>query len=143
MNAKTVLVMAAALLASGCSSIELKSLGKAEPLRNAQGHVVGHKEMLCDCSRGEDVARIQLYVPRVNDAGMIVGYEEPVKGQVSILRDLNGRVVGQRYVDLRSRMTNSGSRGLTYVFHSKPAEHLALAAAPTIDELMQLARLPN
>ena len=140
---KAVAILAIGLLASGCSSVEFKSLGQSEQLRNAQGHVVGHKQMLCDCERGEDIARIQLYIPRVNDAGMIVGYEEPVKGQVSVLRDLNGRVVGQRYVDLRSRGTNSYNRGLTFVFHSKPAEHLALSAAPTIDDLMHLARLPN
>ena len=138
---KTTL-LALTLAAAGCSSTaDFKSLGRIEPLRDAKGHVVGYKEAFCDCKKGEEFARIQLYVPRVDDNGRIVGYEERVKGGTAILHDVNGKVIGRRYVDLRSRATNAGNRGLTIVFHSKPAPHLALAAISSTDELLRLARL--
>ena len=147
MKTRTIaIVFSAAILGAGCASQprgELQPTGTTEFIRNAQGHVVGHKEMLCDCKRGEDIARIQLYIPRVDDQGRIVGYEEPMKGRHAVIRDLNGRRVGNRYVDLRSRATNSGNRGLTILVLGKPAPHLALAAAPSPDELMHLARLGN
>jgi len=137
------IVLALALAAGGCSTADFKSLGRIEPLRDASGHVVGYKEAFCDCKKGEEFARIQLYVPRVDDQGRIVGYEEPVKGGTAILHDLNGKVIGRRYVDLRSRATNPGNRGLTIVILSKPAPHLALAATSSTDELLRLARLAN
>ncbi len=137
------IVLALALAAGGCSTGDFKSLGRIEPLRDASGHVVGYKEAICDCKKGEEFTRIQLYVPRVDDAGRIVGYEEPVKGGTAILHDLNGKVIGRRYVDLRSRATNAGNKGLTIVFHSKPAPHLALAATSSTDDLLRLARLAN
>jgi hypothetical protein len=132
------LLLAIALLAGGCTSVEFKALG-TESLRNADGHVIGQKEVLCDCATGEELARISLYLPRkVN--GVVVGYEEPVKGGI-ILRDLNGKAIGNRFVDLRSRGTNQQNRGLTVMFISPPSKHTTTAAAPSIDELMLLARL--
>jgi len=136
---KTML-LAAALLAGGCSSVEFKPLG-VEPLRNAQGHVIGQKEVLCDCRTGEELARLSLYIPRIED-GKVVGYEERVKGG-SVLRNLNGKAIGNRFVDLRSRATNYQNRGLTVVFISTPSERVVMAAAPSIDELMQLAQISN
>jgi hypothetical protein len=132
------LLLVTGLLAGGCSSVEFKQLG-VEPLRNAQGHVIGQKEVLCDCRTGEELARLSLYVPRTED-GRIVGYEERVKGG-SILRDLNGKVIGNRFVDLRSRGTNRQNQGLTIVFVSPPSARTATAAAPSIEELMHLAGL--
>lgn len=140
---RTTMILAFGLLMGGCSTSDFKSLGRIESLRDTKGHVIGFKEAMCDCKKGEEFARIQLYVPRVNDEGKIVGYEEPVKGGTAILHDLNGKVIGRRYVDLRSRGTNAGNQGLTIVFHSKPAPHLALAAASSTDELLHLARLAN
>ena len=133
-----LLLAAAAALAAGCSSVEFKSLG-VEALRDAEGHVIGQKEVLCDCSTGEELARISLYVPRIED-GRLVGYEERVRGG-SILRDLNGKAVGNRFVDLRSRATNLQNRGLTVVFVQPPSARAAVAAAPSIAELMLLARI--
>jgi hypothetical protein len=133
-----IFLLAAALLAGGCSSVEFKPLG-VEPLRNAQGHVIGQKEMLCDCRTGEELARLSLYLPRIED-GKLVGYEERVKGG-SVLRDLNGKAIGNRFVDLRSRATNQQNPGLTVVFVSTPLQRAVTAAAPSIDELMRLARL--
>ena len=138
-----MIVLALALAAGGCSTADFKSLGRIEPLRDANGHVVGYKEAICDCKKGEEFTRIQLYVPRVDNEGRIVGYDEPVKGRTAILHDLNGKVIGQRYIDLRSRATNAGNKGLTIVFHSKPAPHLALAATSSTDDLLRLARLAN
>ena len=121
--------------------LEFKSVAR-EDLKNAQGHVIGQKETLHDYRSGEDIAKIALFVPRI-ERGEIVGYEERVPGGTVVLRDLNGKRYGNRFVDLRSRALNPSNKGLTIVFHSKPSERLALAAAPSIDELMHLARLTN
>ena len=132
------LLLTAGLLAGGCASVEFTPIG-VEPLRNAQGHVIGQKEVLCDCRSGEELARLSLYLPRIED-GKLVGYEERVKGG-SVLRDLNGKAIGNRFVDLRSRATNKQNPGLTVLFVSTPSRRTAMAAVPSIDELMQLARL--
>lgn len=130
--------LALALLAlSGCSALDTTGLRSAgvQPLKNAQGHVIGHKEILRN--DGEKIVRIALYVPRVAD-GKVVGYEERVPGG-SILRSLQGRKVGGRFVDLRSQGTNPGNRGLTIIVHSKPAPERI--AVPDIEDLKVLARL--
>ena len=135
---RTTLALAfLALALSGCSTFDISQFRSAgvQPLRNTEGHVIGHKETLRN--NGEKVTRIALYVPRVED-GKVVGYEELVPGG-SILRNLRGRKVGGRFVDLRSQGTNPGNRGLTIIVHSKPApERLAV---PSIEELKVLARL--
>ena len=136
----TLLALCVALAASGCSMLDTKAQYKdyrsagVQPLKNAKGHVIGHKETLRN--NGDTVARIALYVPRLED-GKVVGYEELVPGG-SVLRSLNGRKVGGRFIDLRSQGTNPGNRGLTIIVHSKPAEPVA---APDIEELKVLARL--
>ena len=135
---RTLLLAAASVLAAGCSTVEFQQIGQ-EPLRNAQGHVIGQKEVLCDCRSGEELARISLYVPRYDD-GQLVGYEERVRGG-SILRDLNGKAIGNRFIDLRSRATNQQNRGLIVVFVQPPSARSTVAVVPSIDELMQLARL--
>ena len=135
----TITILALGLLASGCSSVEFKQLG-TEPLHNAQGHVIGQKDTLCDCRSGEKLARIALYLPRVDERGEVIGYEELVRGG-SVLRDLNGRRIGGRWVDLRSRLSNPGNKGLTILVYSQPADRVPVAATPSIDELIRLARL--
>jgi hypothetical protein len=135
----TITILALGLLAGGCSTVELKPLG-TEVLRNAQGHVIGQKETLCDCRSGEKLARIALYLPRVDERGEVIGYEELVRGG-SELRDLNGRRFGARWVDLRSRASNPGNKGLTILVYSQPAERAAMAGAPSVDELIRLARV--
>lgn len=114
---------------------DYKSVG-VKPLRNAQGHVIGHKETLRN--NGDVATRIALYVPRL-EQGRVVGYEERVRGG-AVLRNLEGRKVGGRWIDLRSRGSNPGNRGLTIIVHSKPAGPLA---APSIEELKLLARLAD
>lgn len=137
--AKTI-ILALSLAAGGCSVLEYKPVSK-ESLVNAQGHVIGHKEVLRDRRTGEHVAKAVLYVPRFGERGTIVAYEERVKGG-AVLRDLNGKRIGNRWVDLRSRGTNARNSGLTIVFRPQDSERLAVAQL-TIEELKQLLQLPN
>lgn len=134
------MIVALAALASGCSSVEWKQVSM-QPLRNEQGHVIGQKETLCDCRNGERIARLALFEPRFDERGALVGYEEKMRGGVQ-LRDLNGRRIGTRFADHRSRANNPNSRGLTIIVHGQPAAPRApVAAATTMDELVSLAGL--
>ena len=136
----TTMILGLAALASGCSSVEWKQVSM-QPLRNEAGHVIGQKETLCDCRNGERIARLALFEPRFDERGVLVGYEEKVRGGVQ-LRDLNGRRIGTRFVDVRSRANNPNSKGLTIIVHSAPAAP-ATASAPvtTMDQLVNLAGL--
>lgn len=126
------LALALAIATAGCASPEFRSVA-VEPLLNLQGHVIGHKETLR--GNGDVATRISLYLPRL-EQGRVVGYEERVRGG-AVLLDLHGRRIGKRFVDLRSRGTNPGNRGLTIVVHSTPAR----TAVPSIEELKLLAQL--
>ena len=126
--------IALGLAAGGCAVLDTKSLAH-EDLKNAQGHVVGYKDTVRDRETGEEMAQIALFVPRLNDRGRIIGYEERVRGG-SVMHDLNGRKIGGRWNDLRS------GKGLVIVVRGKDtAEPVALAQAPSIEDLIQLARL--
>jgi hypothetical protein len=132
---KTIGVLAVSLAASGCSLLEYQPLGK-ENLKNSQGHVIGYRERLCDCSAGEEVDRVVLFTPLRTEAGTIIGYEEKIKNGLQ-LWDTRGKRVGTRYVDLRSRGTNARNSGLTIVFRSSAeAERLAVAQV-TIEDIKQ------
>jgi len=139
-----LLALALALaLAGGCSVIEYKpgaAVGR-EDLKNGQGHVIGYKDVTRDVATGEEIAQIALFVPR-SENGQLVGYEELVRGG-SVLRDLNGKRIGGRFIDSRSRGTNPQSKGLLIVVRGKEPERITTAQAPDIDELRQLARLTN
>jgi hypothetical protein len=137
--AKTI-ILAISLAAGGCSVLEYRPLGK-ETLKNAQGHVIGYTERLCDCARGEEIDRVVLFVPRLGERGKVVAYEERVKGG-AVLRDLNGKRIGTRYADLRSRGTNARNPGLTIVFRPREAERIAVAQV-TIEEIKQHLQLAN
>jgi hypothetical protein len=133
--AKSIILLAVSLAASGCSLLEFKPLDK-EPLKNSQGHVIGYRERLCDCSAGEELDRVVLFTPLRTEAGTIIGYEEKIKNGFQ-LWDTRGKRVGTRYVDLRSRGTNARNSGLTIVFRSSPeAERLAVAQV-TIEDIKQ------
>jgi hypothetical protein len=140
---RSALIIALGLAAGGCSVVEYKSTAQVgrEDLKNAQGHVVGYKDVMRNAASGEEIAQISLFVPRIEN-GDVVGYEERIRGG-SILRDLNGRRIGGRLVDARSRGTNPQSKGLLIMVRGKQPERLTTAQAPDIDELMQLARLTN
>jgi hypothetical protein len=95
----------------GCSTTQYQHLS-SRSLRNDQGHVFGHKETLRNTSSGEQSERTVLYVPRHDANGTVMGYEEPIAGG-TVLRNVDGRRIGTRYADLRSRGTNPGNEGLT------------------------------
>jgi hypothetical protein len=141
---RTIIALALGATAAGCSLMDTQRDAKPvarEELKNAQGHVIGYKETMRDGSTGEQLAQIALFVPRVGERGEIVGYEERVRGG-SVLHDLYGKRVGGRWVDLRSRAGNPTNRGLTIVVVGKASERAAVVAeAPSIDELIRLARL--
>jgi hypothetical protein len=132
---RTALILALGLAAGGCSVIETKPVAR-EDLKNAQGHVIGYKDVMRDGRTGEELAQITLFVPRVDERGRIVGYEERVRGG-SVLHDLNGKKIGGRWLDARS------GKSLLIVVRGKETAPTTLAEAPSIEELMHLARLAN
>jgi hypothetical protein len=104
--------LAAVLAAAGCAdTIEYQYVG-TEIVRNEQGHVVGHKELLVDARTGAEIEQVTHYSPRFDAKGEIVGYEEPVPGG-ALIRGIDGRRLGVRYTDLRSRGTNPGNEGIS------------------------------
>lgn len=136
---RTIAILAFGLAAGGCTHLatpsgDVQALGK-EDLRNAQGHVIGTKEVARDAATGEQFTQIALYLPRLDSGGRIVGYEERLRSG-SVLRDLRGRKIGGRFDDLRSR------KNMTIVVLPRE-DTVAVAAAPSIDELIRIARLEN
>jgi hypothetical protein len=85
------------------------------PLTNDEGHVIGHKQVVSDLSSGSQVEEVTLYTPRYGEAGELIGYEEPVPNG-AVLRALDGRRIGVRQVDMRSRATNQANPGITTLF---------------------------
>jgi hypothetical protein len=138
---KTALIIALGLGFGGCSVMDSKPVAR-EDLKNSQGHVVGYKDVIRSTATGEELAQIALFVPRTGERGEIIGYEERVRGG-SVLRDVNGKRIGGRFVDARSRGTNPQSKGLLIVVRGKQADTVATAQAPNIDDLIHLARLSN
>ena len=131
-------VLSLVFAAGGCSTLDFKPTGK-ETLKNADGHVIGYKE------RGEEIDRVVLFTPRLGERGNVVAYEERIKGGV-VLWDLRGKRVGSRYVDLRSRGTNSYNSGLTIVFRPRESEALAAReyiAQVTIEDIKQHLGIAN
>jgi hypothetical protein len=115
-------IIALGLLASACAApVEYKYAGAGrELIKNDQGHIVGTKELLRDATTGEQYENIVYFTPRRDASGKIIGYEEPLAPGV-VLRDLEGRRVGVRYGDLRSRGTNPNNDGITVII-TKPEE---------------------
>jgi hypothetical protein len=110
-RAKLIAPLAAGLLAVACAeTVEYRYLG-TEPIRNEKGHVVGHKELLRDERTGEQVEQLTQYLPMHNDRGEITGYQEPTRAGM-VIRNLEGRRIGARYTDLRSRGTNPNAEGV-------------------------------
>lgn len=131
----TVAACFAALLASGgCSTLSDFGSLRKEALRNEQGHVIGYKEMLRSERTGEVMAQVQLYTALADNNGEIIGYEEHARDG-AIIRDLDGRVIGGRFADLRSRGTNAKNKGLMIVMRPADGQQLAVSK-PKILELM-------
>jgi hypothetical protein len=126
---KRVLILAACFALGGCTTMsDFGASVRKESLRNDQGHVIGYKDMLRNERTGEVLAQVMLYTPMRGDNGEIVGYEEQNRGG-AVIRDLNGRVIGTKFTDLRSR------KSLTIVMRPADAPVVAVAQ-PKIWELM-------
>jgi len=123
------LIIAACFAIGGCSTMsEFGTSVRKESLRNEQGHVIGYKDMLRNERTGEVIAQVQLYAPLRSESGDVVGYEEQTRGG-AVIRDLNGRAIGNKFSDLRSR------KSLTIVFRPADAQQVAVSQ-PKIWELM-------
>jgi hypothetical protein len=123
------LIIAACFAIGGCTTMsDLATSVRKETLRNEQGHVIGYKDMLRNERTGEILAQVSLYTPMRDDSGEIVGYEEQTRGG-AVIHDLNGRSIGTRFTDLRSRKT------LTIVMRPADPQQVAVSQ-PKIWELM-------
>ena len=123
------LIIAACFAIGGCTTMsDFGTSLRKESLRNDQGHVIGYKDMLRNDKTGELLAQVMLYTPVRGDNGEIVGYEEQARDG-AVIRDLNGRSIGTRFTDLRSR------KSLTIVMRPADAPVVAVAQ-PKIWELM-------
>jgi hypothetical protein len=123
-----IAVMAVCLAAGGCTTLTDYGSVRKESLRNDQGHVIGYKEMLRNERTGEVIAQVSLYTPLRDDAGNLIGYEEQARGG-AIVRDFDGRSIGSKFADLRSR------KSLTIVFRPADAQQVALSQ-PKLWQLM-------
>jgi len=130
-----VLIIAACFAIGGCTTMsDFGTSVRKESLRNEQGHVIGYKNMLRNEQTGEVLAQVSLYTPMLGESGEVVGYEEQARDG-SIIRDLNGRSIGARFSDLRSRGTNARNKGLMIVMRPADAQQVAVTQ-PKLWELM-------
>jgi hypothetical protein len=124
----TMLLVAASFVMGGCTTLTEYGSVRKEILRNDQGHVIGHKELLRNEQTGEVFAQVSLYAPMLDNSGALIGYEEQAKGG-AIIRDLDGRTIGSKFSDLRSR------KSMTIVMRPVDSQQMA-AAQPKIWQLM-------
>ena len=113
-----IVAVAVAIGAAGCAQTVQYRYLSTEVLRNDAGHVVGHRDVLMDPIEGKELEQITYYSPVLDAKGNIVAYEEPIRGGM-LIRSLEGRRVGTRYPDLRSRGSNPGNDGLTITFRPR------------------------
>jgi len=117
-------LVALSLVTAACSTspVEYKYVGSGrELIKNADGHVVGQKEMLRNAETGDQYEHVTYFTPRRDAAGKVVGYEEPQPPGV-VVRDLQGKRIGVRYSDLRSRGTNPRNDGVTVIVNPAKTE---------------------
>lgn len=138
-TARVALVLGLGFAAGGCSLLSEYRAMDREAIRNPEGHVVGQKEVLQYRGTGEELTRIALYTPWRSQDGTIVGYEERTRSG-SVIRDLQGKVIGSRWKDLRSRATNR-SEGVSVVFSAPASRHGADAELGTPVAALDFVRL--
>ncbi|MDE2089525.1 MAG: hypothetical protein KGJ12_05845 [Gammaproteobacteria bacterium] len=126
--------LAVLFAAGGCTTLTDYGSVRKDSLRNDQGHVIGYKELLRNERTGEVIAKVIMYTPLRDDAGALIGYEEQARDG-SIIRNLDGRPIGSRFADLRSRGTNAKSKGLMIVFRPADSQQVALSQ-PKLWELL-------
>ena len=129
-----MLVVAASFAVGGCTTLTDYGSVRKESLRNEQGHIVGYKEMLRNERTGEVIAQVSMYTPLLDNSGAVIGYEEFSRSG-TIIRDLEGRSIGGRFADLRSRGTNAKNKGLMIVMRPADSQQLAVSQ-PKLWELM-------
>lgn len=122
------LILAAGFAIGGCASLDDYGHVGRQNVTDAQGNVAGFKQMLRNERTGEVAALVRLFKPIRNQSGELVGYEETTHDG-AIIRDLDGRQVGGRFSDLRSRATNARSRGVTIIIGALNAR--PVVAVPT------------
>jgi hypothetical protein len=127
--------LAALFATGGCSTLSDYGSVRKEAVRNEQGYTIGYKEMLRNEQTGEVIAQVQLFTPVLDESGALVGYEEMAKSG-SIIRDLDGRIIGGRFSDLRSRGTNARNKGLMIVMRPADSQQVSAVSRPKIMELM-------
>ena len=130
----TAVLVVAGLASGGCTTLTDYGSVRKDLVRNEQGHVIGYKEMLRNERTGEVIAQVSLYTPLYDHAGAVIGYEEQARDG-TIIRDVDGRGIGGRFADLRSRGTNAKNKGLMIVMRPADAQTVA-AAQPKIWQLM-------
>jgi hypothetical protein len=135
MIGRTLMIVAASLAIGGCSTLTEFGSVRKESVRNEQGHVIGYKELLRNQQTGEVVAQVALFTPVRDGNGELVGYEEQTRDGSAIIRGFDGRSIGSRWSDLRSRNTNARSKGITMIFVQADKAQVA-AARPKLSELM-------
>lgn len=109
------LIAAAALALAGCATQDDFTPLSREMFRNDEGKVVGHRELLRNKQTGELVNRVELYAALTDGSGKVIGYEERTRSG-AVVYDAEGRPIGTRMVDLRSRGTNPSSRGVVLMY---------------------------
>jgi hypothetical protein len=108
------LITTLALALAGCATPEYATLSK-EQFRNDEGKVVGHRELLRNKQTGEFVHKVELYAALMDAEGKVLGYEQRTRSG-GIVYDAEGRPIGTRMVDLRSRGTNPQGAGVVFMY---------------------------
>jgi hypothetical protein len=126
------LIVAASLLAGGCSTLTDLGVVRKEALRNDSGDLIGYKQLMRNERSGEVFAQVQMFTPVRDSQGNVIGYEEQVRDG-AIIRDASGRPIGNRFADLRSR------KGLTIVFRPADAPVVAVSQPKLIDLMASLS----
>jgi hypothetical protein len=116
----TMLIAAAALalaasVLTGCATPDKYSSVSKDFVKDHAGHVIGERETLRNERTGETINNVEVFVVLLDPDGKLVGYEQRVK-EGSIVRDVDGRPIGVRYVDLRGRSANPRAGGLLLLY---------------------------
>jgi len=136
MKTTTMMILAAGFALGGCATVDQYGATSKQNVVDKQGNVAGYKQLLRNERTGEVAAQVRLFTPIRNDVGDLIGYEEQTQDG-AIIRDLDGRQVGHRFQDARSRGTNVRSKGNTVIIgalYSRPV--VAEADLPAAAQLV-------
>jgi hypothetical protein len=114
MHARTITPLLALALAACAATPDYATISK-EQFRNDAGTVVGHRELLQNKQTGEYVNKVELYAALTDASGKVIGYEQRTRSG-GIVYDSEGRPIGARMIDLRSRGTNPQGSGVVFMY---------------------------